>query len=210
MKKIINYLNEPLKKEKKIMLFNIIIFLVGLIFGSLFINFIGNADKKILVDEVVDFFNCVKSLDKSIFGLGAFESILINNIIQIIIIFILGISMIGIFAVIFILFFKGFTAGLTIGTIIYKYSLKGVIGSLLYIFPCHVAGIIVYLFLSFFSVYVSIKFLKSLLTKKSLDFKTFVGRYFLAFIISIILIIIISLVDAYVTPILLKLFTFLV
>lgn len=210
MKKLINYLNELLKKEKKIIIFNIIIFLVGLIFGSLFINFIGNADKKILVDEVGEFFTCVKTLDKSIFGLGAFESILINNIIQITIIFILGISMIGIFAVILILFFKGFTTGLTIGTIIYKYSLKGILGSLLYIFPCHVAFILIYLFLSFFSVYVSIKFLKSLLTKKSLDFKTFIGRYFLAFIISLVLIITISLVDAYITPVLLKLFTFLI
>ncbi len=210
MKKIINYLNEPLKKEKKIIIFNIIIFLVGLVFGSLFINFVGNSDKKILVDEVGEFFTCVKNLDKSIFGLGAFESILINNVVQIIIIFILGISMIGIFAVIFILFFKGFTTGLTIGTIIYKYSLKGILGSLLYIFPCHVVCIIIYLFLSFYSVYVSIRFLKSLLTKKSLDFKTFIGKYFLVFIISLIFIIIISLIDAYVTPILLKLFTFLI
>ncbi len=37
MKKIINYLNETVKKEKNILLFNTIIFLVGVVLGSLFI-----------------------------------------------------------------------------------------------------------------------------------------------------------------------------
>lgn len=210
MKKIINYLNEPLKKEKRILIFNIIIFLVGMAFGSLFINFIGNQDKKDLVDEVGEFFSCIKNFDKSVFGLTAFKDILINNYIQLAIIFILGISMIGIFVVIFILFFKGFANGITIGTIIYKYSIKGVLGSVLYVFPCLVINIMIYLFLTFFAVYVSIKFLKALITKKSLDFKTFLGKYSLAFAVSILLITIISLLDAYLTPTLLKLFTFII
>lgn len=210
MKKIINYLNETVKKEKNILLFNTIIFLVGVVLGSLFINFITNDDKKLLIEQVSTFFSNIKKLTSDIFGFESFLSILFNNLLVLSIIFVLGISMIGIPIVIFILFFKGFMLGTTISTIILKYSIKGIVGAILYIFPVCILTICVYLFMCFYAIYVSKKFLRAFLKKDSLNFKQFLGKYLLSFIVSIMLILLLSLLDAYLTPLLLKLFTYLI
>lgn len=210
MKKIINYLNETIKKEKQIVIFMIIIFLVGLIAGSLFINLVSQGDKDILTNQVATFFTSIKKLSSDVFGVNALFDGLLNNYSQLFIIFVLGISMVGVIAVVFILFFKGFTLGTTLSAIILKYQLKGVLGVFLYVFPVVIINILIYIFISFFATNASIKFLKALLKKDNLNFKKFLGKYLLSFIISIIFMFICCLLDAFLTPILLKLFTFII
>lgn len=207
---IINYLNETIKKHKNLLIFLIVIFILGLVFGSLFINFITDSDKVILKEQVTTYFSSVKKLSNDVFGINVFLSESLNNVIQLLIIFILGVSMVGSFTVVIILFFKGFMLGTTLSVIILNYQLKGVVGALLYVFPVMVINVLIYVFLSFFALHASIKFLKALLKKDNLNFKTFLGKYLLSFIISLILIIITSLIDAYLTPLLLKLFTFII
>ena len=118
--------------------------------------------------------------------------------------------MIGVLAVIIIMFFKGFMLGTTLSTFILKYHIKGVLGMVLYVFPAFLCNILIYTFISFFAIHASIKFLKALLKKDSLNFRVFLGKYLLAFIISIILMLITCLVDSYLTPLLLKLFTYII
>ena len=210
MKKIIKYLNETIKKEKNILIFILITFFLGLILGSLFINFITEDDKKLLVEQLELFLSNVKNLTKDVFGIKVFSEEILNNGFQLFIIFVLGISMIGLPVVIIIMFFKGFMLGTTLATIILKYQFKGIIGSFLYVFPCYIFNIIIYIFISFFAVHASIKFLKALFKKDNLNFKSFFGRYLLSFIISMFLMIIVCLLDAYLTPVLLKLFTYII
>lgn len=210
MKKIIKYLNETIKKEKNILIFILITFFLGLILGSLFINFITEDDKKLLVEQLELFLSNVKNLTKDVFGIKVFSEEILNNGFQLFIIFVLGISMIGLPVVIIIMFFKGFMLGTTLATIILKYQFKGIIGSFLYVFPCYIFNIIIYIFISFFAVHASIKFLKALLKKDNLNFKSFFGRYLLSFIISMFFMFIVCLLDAYLTPVLLKLFTYII
>ena len=73
MKKTINYLNEAIKKEKYLLLFIIIIFIVGVIFGSLFVNFITESDKKLLINQVGDYFLEIKNLSKDVFGIRSYK-----------------------------------------------------------------------------------------------------------------------------------------
>ena len=210
MKKIIKYLNETIKKEKNILIFILITFFLGLILGSLFINFITEDDKKLLVEQLELFLSNVKNLTKDVFGIKVFYGEILNNGFQLFIIFVLGISMIGLPVVIIIMFFKGFMLGTTLATIILKYQFKGIIGSFLYVFPCYIFNIIIYIFISFFAVHASIKFLKALFKKDNLNFKSFFGRYLLSFIISMFFMFIVCLLDAYLTPVLLKLFTYII
>ena len=210
MKKIIKYLNDTIKKEKNILIFILITFFLGLILGSLFINFITEDDKKLLVEQLELFLSNVKNLTKDVFGIKIFSGEILNNGFQLFIIFVLGISMIGLPVVIIIMFFKGFMLGTTLATIILKYQFKGIIGSFLYVFPCYIFNIIIYIFISFFAVHASIKFLKALFKKDNLNFKSFFGRYLLSFIISMFFMFIVCLLDAYLTPVLLKLFTYII
>ncbi len=208
MLKIIAYLNETIKKEKNKVIFVLIMFIIGLIIGSLFTNFITSDDKNLLISQLEIYFNSIKKLSSDVFGLKVLKDELLNNGLQLFIIFALGISMIGLPVVIFILFFKGFMLGTTLSTMFLKYQLKGVIGAFLYIFPCLIINTLIYILMSFFAVHASVKFLKALLKKDNLNFKSFFGKYLLTFFICIILMSITCLLDAYLTPILLKLFTF--
>lgn len=210
MKKIINYLKKELKKENNLIILILAIFIIGLVVGSLFVNFITKDDKTLLINQVETYFSSVKSLDKKVFGINAFTPNLINNELQIFLIFALGLSILGIPVVILIMFFKGFMLGVTLATFILKYQLLGVLPSLLYIFPCFIIYIIIYTLISFFAVSTSLKFLKAIIKKDNLSFKKFLGKYLLCFLICLVLIIINTLLDAFLTPILLKLFTYII
>lgn len=208
MKKIIKYLNETVKKEKNKLIFVIIMFIIGLVLGSIFTNFITSDDKSLLIEQLEVYFSSIEKLSNDVFGIKAFSSEILNNSLQLFIIFALGISMVGLPVVIFILFFKGFMLGTTLSTMFLKYQLKGIIGAFLYVFPCFIINILIYILMSFFALYASIKFLKALIKKDNLNFKNFLGKYLLTFCLCIILMIINCLLESYLTPLLLKLFTF--
>lgn len=210
MKTLIKQLIEIIKKEKTIVIFTLIVFVLGLIFGSCFINLITDNDKDILLNQLTIYIDDISKLSKNVFGLDVFFSELLRNELQILIIFSLGISMIGILAVILILFFKGFILGVTISTIFLKYGFNGILLTLLYIFPVMILNILIYIFISFFAIWTSTKFLKALLKKDNLNFKLFLGKYLLSFIISILLMSMLCLLDAFLTPLLLKLFTLII
>ena len=90
MKKIINYLNDTIKKEKNVVIFIIITFLLGLIFGSLFINIITKTDKNLLIEQLELFLFDIKKLSPTVFGIKAFLDNLLNNILVLATIFVLG------------------------------------------------------------------------------------------------------------------------
>jgi len=207
MKKIFNYYKKIIRSDNKIYIFLILVFIFGLLIGSLFINYINLEDKKLLTSQVTTYFNSIKKLSNDVYGINAFYDTLLNNTLVIFIIFILGISMIGIIIVIFILLFKGFTLGATISSIILKYKYKGILMALFYIFPIGILNILIIIFFSFFAINSSIKFINAIVKKDNLNFKSFLGKYIVSFIITFIITIILSFLDSYLTPIILKLIT---
>ncbi len=210
MKKIYSYLYSTLKSNKHIIKFLLVVFFLGIVFGSLFLNFISDNDKIVLTNNISDFFNNVNKLNKYVLGLNVFKDNLINSLFISTLIFILGLSIIGIVIVIFIIFYKGFTTGLSISSIILKYKFKGILGAFLYVFPFNIIEILIFIFLSLYAVNSSLKFIRAIVKKDNLNFKTFIGKYLLSFIISIFMLTITSLCKAYVLPFMLKLFTYLI
>lgn len=210
MKKIYSYLYSTLKNNKHIIKFLLVVFFFGIVFGSLFLNFISDNDKIVLTNNISDFFNNVNKLNKYVLGLDVFKDNLINSLFISTLIFILGLSIIGIVIVIFIIFYKGFATGLSISSIILKYKFKGILGAFLYVFPFNIIEILIFIFLSLYSVNSSLKFIRAIVKKDNLNFKTFIGKYLLSFIISIFMLTITSLCKAYILPFMLKLFTYLI
>lgn len=205
MKKIMKYYMKIIRRDNKTFKFLIFLFIIGVLIGSLFINYINTDDKKLLADQVNIYFSSINKLSSDVFGIKCFYDNLISNLLIITIIFILGISMIGVFVVILILLFKGFTLGATISSIIIKYKYKGILLSLFYVFPVGILNILITTFFCFFALNSSIRFIKAIIKKENLNFKGFLGKYVFSFIISIIFIAIFSLLDSYITPLLLKL-----
>ena len=105
MNKLSNLFTKTIK-AKNIYLFLLLIFIIGVIFGSLFITIINDTDKNTVLNQITNFFNEMKS--NKIDYLDIFKNSVISNLIYITFIWFLGISIIGIPIIIIMLFILSF------------------------------------------------------------------------------------------------------
>ena len=197
LKKIIKY-------DKKIMTFLNVIAVVGIIAGSIFMIVLSKNDKETVLNSIKDFFN--KLINNKFNFVGTLKNTVISNFLFSLIIWVIGISVIGVLIVIFIIFYKSFTLGFTISSIIYTYSIKGTLLALIYVFPHMIINLLVLLYLSSYSIKLSIILIKSILKKDNLNFKAFINNYSKVFLISIIFLIVTSLYESFIAPIILRYF----
>lgn len=190
-------------KARKILSIMTIITIISLILGTLFISILSKDNKELITSNVIDFFAAIKSNNLN------YNQILVksltNNLLLNIIIWLLGISIIGIPIVIILLFIKSFILSFTFTSIIYTYKYKGIISAIIYVIP-HIINLL----LSFVLIYYSITFSKSLFNylfkKKECNRKELVNRYLKLLVISTFLFIISSIIETYIIPILIRLF----
>ena len=197
LKKIIKY-------DKKIMTFLNVIAIVGIIAGSIFMIVLSKNDKETVLNSIKDFFD--KLINNKFNFVGTLKNTLISNFLFSFIIWVIGISVVGLLIVIFIIFYKSFTLGFTISSIIYTYSIKVSLLALIYVFPHMVMNLLIILYLSSYSIKLSIILIKSILKKDNLNFKAFINNYSKVFLISIIFLIVTSLYESFIAPIILRYF----
>lgn len=206
MKEIYNNYKKELSKRNNILVSIIIIFTLGLIFGSIYITILKTNEKTTILNEVSNYFLSINKMtidDK----INIFKDSLISNLIYFTSLWLLGISVIGIPIIIIMVFFKSFILSFSISSIFAKYGFKGILGAFLYIFPSSIITTILMIILSTYSLLLSIRIFKSAFLKKNINFKTFMGKYFFLLVISILICVLCSLFDAFISPSLLRLFT---
>lgn len=193
--------------NKKIIITSLfIIFIIGIIFGSIYISILDNSNKKIVIDSVKNYFYSFNKIDFSN-KIEIFKNNLYKNILYFISIWLLGISIIGLPIIIIMIFIKAFVTGFTISSIFAVYKFKGLIAIIIYLFPSNIIFILYSLFLGAYSIDISIKLLKHVIYKKSFNFNYIMNKYFLLLLISIILAVVLALFDSFLSPGLFKLFT---
>ena len=181
-----------------------VIAIIGIITGSIFMVVLNKNDKETVLKAIKDFF---ENLMNNEFNFTTtFKNTIISNFLFSLIIWIIGISVVGVLVVIFIVFYKSFTLGFTIASIIYTYSIKGCLIALLYIFPHMVINILILLYLSSYSIKLSIILIKSILRKDSFNFKSFINNYLKIYLITLIVLIMSSLYESFIAPVLLRYF----
>ncbi len=208
MNKLLSKLQLSTIKTKRLYLFLLLIFIIGVIFGSLFITIINETDKNTVINQISSFFNKIKS--NNIDFNNALKNSITSNLLYITAIWILGISIIGIPVIIIMLFLRGFMIGFSIAAIIAKYKLIGVVGGLTYIFPHYIISLIVILMISYYALRFSFNLLEAVVKKKTINFNEVINRYSFIMIFSIIVMVISSLIEAFVSPYIMKLFTLLI
>lgn len=208
MAKLLKKLKFHIIKSKKMYLFLIIILLIGLLCGSLFITILNEEDKLMVIKQLTSFFNQIKT--NKIDYPQALKNSLTTNLIYIILIWLLGISIIGIPIIIFIVFIKGFIIGFSISAIIATYKLIGLIGAFAYIFPHLIIASFIIIIISCYALYLSFNLFWSIIQKKSINFKHIINKYSMVMIISMIIMIITSLIEVFFSPYLIKLFLMMV
>lgn len=204
-------LSKQIKKDKLLLqkrkyLFLLIIMLIGFISGILFLFFISKEDTSLLSKELNNFFSNIKNNELN------FTNTLINsissNMLSLVIIWLLGISIIGIPFILFFLFFKSFVLGFSIISILSNYGFKGILLSISYIFPHQLIYLIIWLLLTYYAFSFSIKLVKILFFKKNINIREYFLKYLKIAGISLITLIICSLFETYITPHFINLFIF--
>ena len=195
-------LKNILKYDKKIMFFLNIIAVIGIISGSIFVIIINKNDKKMMIDSINNLFNKIK--ENNFDFLSIFKNTILNNFIISFIIWIIGISVIGIVVTILLVFYKCFILSFTISSIIYVYSFKGIILSIIYIFPHMIVNILTFLYISSYSIKLSIILTKTILKRENLNFKQFLNNYLKVLLISIVILFLSSIYESIIMPYILK------
>lgn len=195
-------LKGTIKVNKKTLLFFTILLIIGIIAGSIFMAILSETDKK----SVTDYFNnYISNIENN--KLNYLESIkngLFNNLLYIIIIWILGISIIGIPIVTIMFFIKSFTLGFSIASIVFNYKLKGCLLNFINIFPHQMIYFLIYMLITTYSIFFSLKMINSIINKKNMDFKIMMNKYVKILIISVIAITIGIIIETFITPLLIK------
>lgn len=195
-------LKGTIKVNKKTLLFFTILLIIGIIAGSIFMAILSETDKKLVTDY---FNNYISNIENN--KLNYLESIkngLFNNLLYIIIIWILGISIIGIPIVTIMFFIKSFTLGFSIASIVFNYKLKGCLLNFINIFPHQMIYFLTYMLITTYSIFFSLKMINSIINKKNMDFKIMMNKYVKILIISVIAITIGIIIETFITPLLIK------
>lgn len=208
MGKIFKVINKEFKKNKKLLVFISILLVIGLICGSFFITIISSSDKKIVLETITNYFNKIKTT--KIDYLYTFGTSIGANLLYALFIWLLGISIIGIPIILFLIFIKSFILGFSISSIICQYKLSGTLLSLSYIFPHHILNIINICFVAMYALKVSLSLVKLISSKKQINLKIIIRKYIGVLIITIILCVISSIIETFITPYFIKLFSFLI
>ena len=189
--------------DKKVNTFIMFIIILGIISGSLFLVVLKDTDHSLVIEKINTFFTNINT--NNINNIEAFKNAFIENIIFVILVWILGMSIIGIIINIFMIYLKGFIIGFSLSSFFLVYKYKGILSSLIYVIPSQLINILIILILGVYTLLFSKYLFKMIFFKdKTVNLGKFFKKYVLVFGICIILCVISSLCEAYLLPSLLK------
>ncbi|MBR3230215.1 MAG: stage II sporulation protein M [Bacilli bacterium] len=202
MKKYLDKLKKKLYFNKNLFVFLFVLVMVGLFAGALFSVILSDSDKRMVSDYLNNFLLNL-SIDKINFNISFFNT-LIFTLGFALLIWVFGISIIGVLLVLPFLFLKSFVLGFSVGSILLNFKIKGIILSLIYIVPHHVINLLIYILICAYSIMISYRMVTCMCKKKNFDFKLFMSKYSFILIFSLIILFITSLYESFVLPYVLK------
>ena len=168
MKEIIFGIKMKTKKNKKIILFFVGLALIGFLAGSILVTLLSNSDKTLVKEYMEEYMYLVKN--NKINYMSSFINASLSSTITCFIIWILGMSIIGLPFILFTYFIKSFTLGFSITSILLKYRLKGCLIAFIYVIP-QLFNFIWYTILGIFALKFSIRLSYAILKRKTIFFR---------------------------------------
>ena len=198
MKKYMDKLKSNIRINKSLFVFLVVIIAVGVAAGSIFVTLLSDSDKVMLSDYLNNFLNNLKTDNLN------YNGTLINTIIftlgAALLIWLLGISVIGFLLILLFLFIKAFSLGFSIGSIIINFNFKGVLIAGAYIVPHHIVNMMIYLLISSYALVLSYRLITSFTKKQTFEFKSVFNRYLFILGFSLIILLISVLYEVYGAP----------
>lgn len=203
MKKAMDKLFSTIKFDKRYVLFCMVLVIIGIISGSLFIVILNSSDKNLVIEYIQSFIDNIKNSDFNY--IETFKNTIFINYLVIIIITILGFTYVLAPLNILTLFYKSFIIGFSLSSFILTFKIKGLLLSIIYIFPHLILNILIFSILTAFTLKLSVRMTKSIIKKKDVNMRLYFNKYLYTFIFALILITITSIYESFAAPFLLKL-----
>lgn len=186
--------------DKKILLVSSILLGLGILSGIIFFFITTSLDKMIVKNMMNEFVKIKTNVTFSTF-INSFK----YNIIYIVIITLSSLLVIFSPLVLLINYYKGLTIGFLISSTISTFKLKGILYFVAILFPHHILMSILLILYSSIMFKLSLKLLKVTYMNESINLNIFIKKVLILFITSLIACIIISLLEIYISPLLLGL-----
>ncbi|UJL44773.1 stage II sporulation protein M [Virgibacillus sp. NKC19-16] len=186
------------KEHSTIYLFMIILFLTGIIFGAIIVNSMNFVQKQDLFFYLERFFSQITD-NQQVENGQILKSSFSYHAKYLLLLFLLGLSVIGLPLVWILLFIKGLVVGFSVGFIVNQLGTTGLFLAALSIAPQNILIIPVYIIAGSLSMIFSLTLLSKLFTRKISQpvFQPF-GRYVMIFSILLAISFIAALLEAYV------------
>lgn len=181
----------------------ILFLLIGISVGGFTAKFVNQGHKQELVAYLKGFFELFNN--NSIRNTDIFSQSLINNLKLLSLNWILGILIIGIPGIIFIISFKGFAIGFTVGLLIEQFKIKGVFLFLLGVLPQNLIIIPVFIISSVFSLHLALSLIKNKFNRtKNINFHKQFFIYTTWYLVLAAFILIAVSIEAFISPVFIK------
>ena len=191
-------LKSNIRINKNLFVFLVVIIAVGVAAGSIFVTLLNDSDKVMVSDYLNNFLNNLSTNNLN------YSGTLINTIIftlgAALLIWLLGISVIGFILILLFLFIKAFSLGFSIGSIIINFNFKGILLAGAYIVPHHIINMMIYLLISSYALVLSYRLINSFTKKQSFEFKSVFNRYLFILGFSVVVLLISVLYEVYGAP----------
>ncbi|KKI93079.1 stage II sporulation protein M [Bacillus sp. SA1-12] len=195
-----------LKDHSSIYLFVFVLFLMGVIFGAIIVNSMNLSQKEDLFYYLNRFFGQVAE-GKVASSADMFHQSFFHNLKYLGLMWILGVSIIGLPVILVMLFIKGIVVGFTVGFLVNQLGLKGFLLSFVTVLPQNVLLIPAFIIMCSVAIAFSLKIIKQLFVKKSNSLEapfTLFMRYVIVFLFIGVMAIAASGFEAYASPFLMK------
>lgn len=186
--------------DKKILLVSSILLGLGILSGIIFFFITTSLDKMIVKNMMNEFVKIKTNVTFSTF-INSFK----YNIIYIVIITLSSLLVIFSPLVLLINYYKGLTIGFLISSTISTFKLKGILYFVAMLFPHHILMSILLILYSSIMFKLSLKLLKVIYMNEPINLNIFIKKVLILFLTSLIVCIIISLLEIYISPLLLGL-----
>ncbi len=192
------------REHSSIFLFVVILFLMGVIFGAVVVNSLSFTQKEDLFSYLSQFFGQVSD-GKVAAANDLFRQSFFHNSKFIGLMWVLGISIIGLPVILILLFIKGMVVGFTVGFLVNQMGWDGFLLSFVSILPQNLIIIPIFIIMAAMSIAFSLKMVRIQFMKKYGEpILPLFKRYMFALAIAVIFISVSSGIEAYLSPGLMK------
>jgi stage II sporulation protein M len=185
--------------------FIILLFIVGVVFGALAVKTLAEEQKAELLTYLKVFFQGLNNGQDTTLDMGVLvKQAIFNNIKTIGVIWLLGLTVIGVPMILFIVFTRGFVIGFTVGFLVNEYILRGIAFALASVIPHNIVVIPAVIIAAVSGVSFSVLIIKNRLRPHRVNLSYELMAYTSMAVVMLGLSIFGGLIEGYITPVFMK------